>query len=156
MVAARYPAGFTLLELMVVMAIMASIAVLSGPRLAQLYDTMRYQAAVREVSTSLAATRYQAISRGQPVDLVIDASSGEYGLDGQLDRRLPAGVGLDMLSAGELISQQGQAVFRFYPDGSSSGGQVRLLREIGDTQVGTTIHVDWLLGRISHGAYHAP
>ena len=142
--------GFTLLELMIVLAIMAAVATLSTPRVIQMYDSMQYRSAVRDLLGALHAARYQAIQQGRAVDLVIHVDTREYGLNGSLQRRLPANVHLDMLYAGELSERPGHATYRFYPDGSASGGHIHILRESGaSARIGTTINIDWLLGRIS-------
>lgn len=145
--------GFTLLELMVVLTLMGAIATLTTPRVAQMYDNMRFQSAVRDLITSFNAARYQSIHLGRPVELLIDAQNFRYSLNNGEPRQLPDNVRLDMLSAGELMPGKGQVVYRFYPDGSASGGYVRVLRETAGGEAGTVINIDWLLGRISHESY---
>ena len=148
--------GFTLLELMIVMAIMAAIAGLSGPRAIQLYDSVQYQSAVRELLTALNTARYRAIRDGQHIDFMVNADTLEYRLGDDPMQRLPEGIHLDMLSAGELSERAEIAVYRFYPDGSSSGGHLHLLRETASSPArAATINIDWLLGRITYQPEHS-
>jgi len=50
-----------------------------------------------------------------------------------------------VLGAREL-NRDGAGVIRFYADGSSSGGYVKLQNDSG---MGVQVEVDWLLGRVT-------
>ncbi|WP_409524914.1 GspH/FimT family pseudopilin [Nitrincola sp. MINF-07-Sa-05] len=138
-------AGFTLLELMVALAIAGLLAAVSAPSALKMYESMQYRGAVRDVQTLLATARYQAISAGRVVDLVVEPESGHYGLDHQLNNMLPSALTVEMVSAREVSNRDDQGVIRFYPDGGSSGGSIMLKHR--DSDKGVRLRVDWLLGR---------
>ena len=66
-------AGFTFIELMVVMAIAGLLLVVSLTNFTKLLETQAYRGAVRDVVSAARATR--AIRTNRPVDLAIDTQS---------------------------------------------------------------------------------
>ncbi|WP_326538862.1 GspH/FimT family pseudopilin [Pseudorhodoferax sp.] len=56
--------GFTMLELMVVVAILAVLAALAGPNMVPVIERWRVRQAVEEMTTTIAYARSEAIKRG--------------------------------------------------------------------------------------------
>lgn len=135
--------GFTLLEMLLAISIVVLILGVSAPATMRMYESVRYQGAVREVMTMLVSGRYSAISGGEARDVIIDPRTKELKLNNTV-KALPGSVELTVVSAREL-NQDGAGVIRFYPDGSSSGGGVQLEDESGRR---ARVQVDWLLGRV--------
>ena len=76
----RRPRGFTLIELILVMALLTSVIALAAPSLSRFF---RGRALDTEVGRFLALARYgqsRAVSSGLPMVLWIDRTEGEYGL----------------------------------------------------------------------------
>ena len=126
-------AGFTLVELMVALAVAALMAGLAVP---------------------MAAARYQAVNTGEARDLLVAPDMRRYGvqiagtaLEADVATLVPEALSLEVEVARQLVEERGVGVIRFYPDGSSTGGSVTIMRENGD---GQRIRVDWLLGRVTH------
>ena len=74
------PAGMTLIELIVVMALLATILAITSPSLGRFFGGRGLSSQARRF---LQLTRYgqqQAISAGIPMDLWINAEQGQYGL----------------------------------------------------------------------------
>lgn len=145
--------GFTLLELMVVFAIAALIVGVSVPYTARLFETMQYRDAVRTISAAATSARYQAITSGQAVDLVLYPDERSFAVNPAavpINREemetLGNGLQMDVIAAREISPGNGFAAIRFYPQGSSTGGSVSVLRENGD---GVRLRIDWLLGRVT-------
>ena len=136
--------GFTLLEMLLAIAIVVLVLGLSAPATMRMYESVRYQGAVREVMAMLVSGRYSAISGGVSRDVIIDPKKKELKLDRTV-RSLPGSVELTVVSAQEL-NRDGAGVIRFYPDGSSSGGGVQLEDESGRR---AQVQVDWMLGKVS-------
>lgn len=136
--------GFTLLELMVALAIAALLVVSMPFAVVKAYDSMQYRAAVRNVLTGLKYARLEAMRLGRDVAFQVELESREYGVEGRLER-YPEQVELQLLVA-DSEGAATSAAIRFYPDGSSTGGLIDILRPGGS---GVRIQVDWLLGRIS-------
>lgn len=135
--------GFTLLELLAAITIAALVLGVSVPATMRMYSSMQYHGAVKDVVSVLTAARYGAISTGDFHDVLINPQAGELSLNEKV-RQLPSAMTLEVVAAREL-NRDGVGVIRFYSDGSSSGGVVRLQHERG---MGVEVQVDWLLGRV--------
>lgn len=108
--------GFTLLEALVALAVMALISGLVFPAVGQGVAAVAFQQAVSGLEADLAMARAQALRTGEPVELAIDATGRGYGWTPGPQRALIAGLALSP-AGGEL---------RFFADGSSSGGGLTL------------------------------
>lgn len=140
--------GFTLMEIMVAMALAGLVLAVSVPAAARFYESMQYRAAVRDVVTLLSSARHRALQQGRVVDVSINPRAREVSLDESVTL-LPAALGLSVSSAAEL-NRANVAVIRFYPEGGSSGGAVSIDMP---GRSGVRIDVDWLIGGISQETY---
>ena len=147
-------AGFTFIELMVVMAIAGLLLVVSVPNFTKLLETQAYRGAVRDVVSAARAAKTRAIRTNRPVDLAIDTQSRTLFISpaGDVELReplitLPDFVAISVTSAAGLGPANGRSIIRFYPAGGSTGGDIELLRPSG---VGHLIQVGWLLGSVNH------
>lgn len=131
-----------------VIAIAALAIGASAPYTQKMYYSMQYQGAVKDTLVLLHSARQQSLASGGPVDLVIDPQLRQLSL-GQELRRLPQHLQLSAVSAAE-VNRADQAVIRFYPDGSSSGGTVTI--RDGDTRA-SDLQVNWFLGKITQHGY---
>lgn len=66
--------GFTLVEAMVTLAVLAIVAALAVPGLAQLLDTRRLNAAAHALATDLQLARTDAVARNRVLRLAVQAS----------------------------------------------------------------------------------
>lgn len=139
-------AGFSLLELMVVMAISAAVMGVSMPMMGRMYDSMQYRDSVRSVISAAKGARFSALSSGKIVDLILNPRTGEVLVGGKLQGTLAESIKMEVISAREVNTDDNLAVIRFYPNGSSTGGDIRLEHESGR---GLRIKIDWLFGRLS-------
>ena len=85
-------AGFTLLELMVVLVIAGLFVALASPSVRGLYDSMQYRDAVRGLSSAAKNARRTAMAEGNPVDLIIDADLKTYWLTAKAGSESVAGA----------------------------------------------------------------
>ncbi len=135
--------GFTLIEVIVVLVIMALAYGLVVPALSSVLDGPRLDRAARQMVASLREARSTALIDGRTVRFTVDPASREWrhgdrrgALDDEIAFRLdapPAGRG-----AGAAPS------ILFFPDGGSTGG--RLTLATGERR--RLIAVDWLTGRV--------
>lgn len=136
--------GFTLLELVVAIAIAAIVLGVSAPAMQRLYNSSQYHGAVNDVVAQLSSARYSAIRSGAQVDVMINPETRKL-VRGEKIVQLPDSIELEILGSREL-NREGAAVIRFYPDGGSSGGYVNLEHENG---MSVQVAVDWMLGRVT-------
>jgi len=108
--------GFTLLEMLVVLAVTALIAGLAFPSLERMTARQRLEEATRTIELSMRQARAQAIERARPVRFAV-ASDGRTAVDGVVaPRALPAAVRVTGANGGVT----------FFADGTSSGGDTRI------------------------------
>lgn len=136
--------GFTLLEILVAITIVAIVLGVSAPSMQRLYRSSQYRGAVNDVVTLLSSARYSAIRSGGNKHVLVNPRTREITL-GEKVKVLPDGFQIEVLGSQEL-NRDGAGVIRFYPDGGSSGGYVNLTDENG---LVVQVRVDWLLGRVS-------
>ncbi len=140
--------GFTLMEIVVAMAVAGLVLAVSVPAAARFYESMQYRAAVRDVVTLFSTARHRAVQEGRVTDVRIKPRAREMRLD-EAVTRLPSDLGFSVSSAAEL-NDDDTAVIRFYPEGGSSGGGVTIDMP---GRTGVRINVDWLIGGISQERY---
>jgi general secretion pathway protein H len=137
--------GFTLIEMIVVIAVMAiAVAMLEqiGRRPG---DTTRMRAADREIADTLRLARSQAVMENRRVAVVFDVASGSWYLAPGPRRSLPDGVRARLLTTRGEVADPTLGRIGFRPDGSSSGGRLTL----DGNAMTMAIGVDWLSGRVS-------
>lgn len=149
--------GFTLIEMLAALAVLAMVAMIGAPLGLRALDGMELRSSARKLAAALAETRARAIGAGRPAVLTLDAAPPGYRIADGPGVALPRGVALVARGAAEIADPapdgSGAAALRiaFFPDGSSTGGSVVLRRD------GTAWHiaVDWLTGTIETRR-HAP
>lgn len=143
----RSEAGFTLVELLVVLAIMGLVLGLvaanglPGRRVA-------LDRTVAELAGGMKKARSEAILTGRPVRLVVDMDGRTWSAGAAPVRALPED--LEVEAAATALEPGGRrAAFTFAPDGSSSGGGLVFRGEGREV----SLSLDWLTGRMSiaHG-----
>ena len=132
-------AGFTLLELLVVMGIMGlvlAVVVSAKPRT----ELTRLAVAARAVAETLQLARAQAMSSNAETVVRIDAQKHQFGV-GRSMHALPRGMSV-ALTVAETERRGDVGGLRFYPDGQSSGGEIVLALDGWSSR----IFVNWLTG----------
>jgi general secretion pathway protein H len=141
--------GFTLIELVVALAIAALAVALVPPALEKLRDGMHYRDTVRAVVTGLRAARERALTQGAEARYVVDLAGRRFGPDTGPLQPLPAPLQLRLTVAGIEWRADQVGAIRFLPQGGATGGSVDVLRADGS---GVRVTVDWLSAAVSQTA----
>ena len=137
--------GFTLVELLVVFAIMALLISVVPIAYDSARESAQYRDVVRGILSDMRKARQEARLQGREKRFVLDLDQHRYGLAGEPLRALPEALDFRALVA-ESEMQTGVAAIRFLPDGGPTGGSVQVLRKTG---TGVQLRVDWLSGRVT-------
>lgn len=144
--APRKEAGFTLLELLVVLAVAGLLASIVLPRLIVPEVASARAEAARDLAAALVRARSAAVFRGREVALVIDLRERRYWIEGGSARPLPAGLDIVLDTTMDEAQTPQRGMIRFYPDGSATGGRIMLGKQGKETHI---VRVNWLTGRVS-------
>jgi general secretion pathway protein H len=141
----RRSSGFTLLELVVVLAIAALLLAVTPPLITAALPGVELKASARRVASGLRLAREEAIRSGRDTAFTLDVEERRYKVGDRFrDGRLPDGLTLKLEAAQKEMLNEHTGAVRFFPDGSSTGGRIILAYEGRGYQVG----VQWLTGRI--------
>jgi general secretion pathway protein H len=141
----RRQAGFTLLEILVVAAVIGfalSLVITRGPVRSQ---SLEMKAAVSEVAQGLRLARSRAIATNTPVQFAVDVPLRTFRIDRGTPTILPSSLSISMTAVAEETLGERIAAIRFNGDGSATGGRI----ELTDGQRRSQVGVDWLTGRVS-------
>lgn len=158
MEAARHPprdprGGFTLLELLVVLAIAGLLLAAVPPLLSQALPGLELKSGARQLAAGLRFARDRALATRQETWVEMDVEQREVtvsGRDGRL--RLSQDLNLSLIGADTERTDESRGGIRFYPDGTSTGGRVILSH----AHQGYQIDVDWLTGQVRVRTVEAP
>jgi len=138
--AALAPSGFTLLELVVTLLVLALAVAVVGPTIGRSTETIRTRAEVARFSALLRNAREQAITTRRPHELIIDPTAHRVTLrtgdEVRQTRTLPEHLSIQ--------ADPSVLTVRFEPHGTSSGGAFR----VASGTARYLVTVDALTGRV--------
>ena len=137
--------GFTLLEVVCVVAIISIIAALILPAIPRGTPRARIEAYALETASLLKADRIAAMRRGIEVATEVDAGarSVRSGVNGRTVQ-LPGDVVFEAALAARCGERRAGTTISFFASGMSCGGTIALTRQ----GVGYQIRVNWLTGGV--------
>jgi general secretion pathway protein H len=137
--------GFTLLELMVVLGILALCLMVVAPSLSRARLGVMVRSTALELAAHLRAARATARATNVEQMLMVDLAQRQYWAEGVVGRRpLPPAVAVNLtVPESERVGASAGRV-RFFPDGSASGARLVLQ----DGRSTASIVVDWLSGDV--------
>lgn len=142
--AVRAP-GFTLFEVLVVLAIIGLMTAVVAPVLFRGLAGTQARAVAYEIAAALRAARGEALAENADVAVMFDLSRNAYAVERSPARAVREGVAIELYAADIEQVDAFTGGIRFFPDGSATGGQVT----IGDGLARYHVDVDWLTGRVS-------
>lgn len=145
----RSQRGFTLVELLVVFAIMGLLVAVVPLAYDRMRESSQYRDTLRSMLSGLKSARSTALAQGRDAVFVVDLQHRAYRAAEGSARPIPDSLQVRATVAGSELSAQQEAAIRFLPDGGATGGSIDILRASGQ---GVRLRVDWLSGRITQEA----
>jgi general secretion pathway protein H len=140
--------GMTLLETLVVLVVISLTYAFVVPSGRTTSRGLEIRVVAQNMTSHLRVTRALAVARGAPFGITFDVANFRYTTepDGKTVQ-IPSNFKFDVTAAEGLAHGRDAARIIFFPDGSSSGGTVRLERDGQVERVG----VEWLTGIVNRG-----
>jgi general secretion pathway protein H len=137
--------GFTLIELIVVLAIAGFILAVAPPLIARAIPGVELKGAARQLAGGLRFARSYAIKSRKESLLTLDLDKKVYTVSGRTrEYVIPEGIKVVLLTAESETDGAQSGSIRFFPTGGSTGGRITLSID----KRSYDIDVDWLTGRV--------
>ena len=143
--------GFTLLELLVVLAIIGVMLLFIPGFVLRSQPGLDVEAAARGIADALREARSEALLRNRDQLFALDVEERLFRTGaGQRPVRLDRSLEVTFQTARSELMSESIGQIRFFADGSSTGGRIGLARDGRQA----TVTVDWLTGGVAvdHGA----
>ncbi|MDX8390192.1 MAG: GspH/FimT family protein [Mariprofundaceae bacterium] len=139
-------AGFTLLEVLVVLVIIGFAYTLVPPMFSSGLSGVEMKAAARKVAAGLRLAKTRSVLERKSIALSLDVEANNFNIgDDPRNYQLPETIELKLEAAESERVGSTKGAIRFYPDSTSTGGRVTLSLE----DMIYMIDVDWLTGKVS-------
>ena len=144
--AAAKPAGFSLVELMVVLGILAAVMIVAVPAILTGLPGLRLRSAADELAATLRGLHELAIRRQVTTEFLLDPGARLYETSSApAPHKLPPVVTGIGFTTANILPDDPAARIRFYADGTTSGGTIRLEHKA----LSAWVTVEWLTGRVT-------
>ena len=137
--------GFTLLELLIVIALAGVFGVFAVDAYSRAQDGWQLRTVAEAIAKDLKRARNLSLRNARAADFVFDVQNRRYGVDGMATGGVvPAHMDLEFVAAREVSGRQGVGRVRFFPDGTATGGRL----VVRNHALQRVIRIDWLTGRV--------
>ncbi len=137
--------GFTLIEILVVVSLVAGLTVILMMSMNGGMDGLRLRSEAKTIASELRRARSTAISTGtvQTFRIVPEDGrwSGAKGRSGEIRKPLR----VSFTGVRQVQERDGEGVILFFEDGASTGGRIQLSHE----RAALNVDVAWLTGEVS-------
>ena len=141
----RHPArGTSLLEMLLVIALVAAISVLAAATLGGGMQGMQLRSAAKAVAAQLRYTRTTAIATGKPQRFTIDPVAHAWTAPNGRKGEIAPTLRVSFTGAREVQPRRGEGAIVFFADGASTGGRVQLSAR----NAAWNVDVAWLTGEV--------
>ena len=141
--------GFTLFELILVLIIISVASAIVGPAIGSRLRSGDMRRTAVQLRAAMELLRVRAVQNGQEEVLIVAPRTNSYWrARGGTTVAVPLESG-ELSARGQWVHEEGQVEFHFYPDGTNSGGEVRIEKRQGTAVTTYVLWLDSLLGTAS-------
>ncbi|HJW46702.1 MAG TPA: GspH/FimT family pseudopilin [Lysobacter sp.] len=140
----RTARGVSLLEMLLVLALLAGVSVLAAGAMTGGFAGMQLRSEAKQLVAQLRYTRSQAIATGQPQRFTIDPQAHTWTAPNNRHGKISEKLGIVFTGAREVQPRRGEGAIMFFADGASTGGRVQLNAK----KAAWNIDVAWLTGEV--------
>ena len=137
--------GFSLLELLLVMVLVAATGVLAAGVVGGGFARMELRGTAKDIANQLRFTRARALATGAPQTFSIDPAAHVWQGAGERSGSVPESLRIHFTGAREVQPADGVGAIVFFGDGASTGGRVQLSRD----SAAFDIDLAWLTGQVT-------
>ncbi len=137
--------GFTLIELMVVMGLIALIMSFAAYAINKQLPGQQLRSSAKELAAELRFTKSQAMVTGEAQSFQINAKTREWKGPKNHSGVLPKSLEVIATTARIEQPEDDVAAIKFFPDGAATGGRIVLQHDTAKWQV----DVKWLTGEVT-------
>jgi general secretion pathway protein H len=143
--ASRRVRGVTLLEMLLVIALIAVAGLLAAGVLTGGIDGMRLRSSAKQIASQLRFTRTQALASGQPQRFTLDPVTRRWQAASGHQGDIPPGLDIRFTGARQVQRREQEGAIVFFPEGGATGGRIELQAR----QSTWRIDVSWVTGEVS-------
>ncbi|HZX79173.1 type II secretion system protein XpsH [Lysobacter sp.] len=136
--------GTSLLEMLLVIALIAGIGLLAAGALGGGLAGMQLRSSAKEIAAALRFTRTQAIASGRPQRFTLDPAAHRWTAPNGRKGEIPDSLRITFTGAREMQPRRGEGAIVFFADGASTGGRVQLSAR----RAAWNVDVAWLTGEV--------
>lgn len=140
----RRVSGVSLLEMLLVVALIAAASVLAAAAFSGGVGGMQLRGSAKEIAAQLRYTRTQAITSGEPQKFVIDPQAHTWQAPNGRHGEIPPDLRIVFIGARQVQPSRGEGAVLFFADGASTGGRVQVSLK----RAAWNIDVAWLTGQV--------
>lgn len=137
--------GFTLLEILVVMVMIVVIMSFFSSSMMKSLEKAKIRAVSKDLISALRYTRGQAVVKHEQKTISFNVKNKTYQAPRKKEVKIPESMELYVYTADSEIANDSVGNIRFFSDGSSTGGWVKLIH---GNRI-WKINVNWLTGEIT-------
>ncbi len=136
--------GVSLLEMLLVVALIAIASTLAAMVLTGGLNGMRLRTEAKEIAAELRYTRAQALATGRPQRFTIDPQARRWQAPNDHRGTISESLDIQFTGARQAQARAGEGGILFFHDGGSTGGRVRLSAK----SASWVVDVGWLTGEV--------
>ncbi|MGH8076329.1 MAG: type II secretion system protein XpsH [Lysobacter sp.] len=140
----RRQSGVSLLEMLMVVALIAAASVLAAAAFSGGVGGMQLRGSAKEIAAQLRYTRTHAITTGEQQKFVIDPQAHTWQAPNGRSGEIPPSLRVAFIGARQVQPSRGEGAIVFFADGASTGGRVQVSLK----RAAWNIDVAWLTGQV--------